>query len=433
MRRETGKRLRDSVTFLVTALCFGLWGMSGVLMRPSSYTLGRVLGLAGEESGDVIVTQQYYWMFLIFALPAGVAVRRYGFKTMVVIGLLLFWGGALSFVPASEMGTFGPFAVGYMLMAAGLLCMQMSANPYALTYGARRRGLFRIMAAQCVNAGGWLLGYYVTGEALDSTPLSQQLAGTMILNGIAGSVAQRDAIWSTTWPYLVSGFAALGMAVAIGWTAFYDKPYYESPRGAGLREVVSRLFHDNVYVFGMLSQFAYVMAQTLCWTSIISYGTYTLMETGSGMSRAEASASAMSYLHTGLVVFVGVRLVAVAAAYFDRLRASAALMAGSVVAAAMCGLSAASEGYMWLSCMVVVSGCMSVMFPSIYYLSMRRQNVSGIQMGTAGHVLSICGNYVAMRLMPENGGVAFATLLSMALFACVAAYAWWCRRVRVGV
>lgn len=434
MRRETGKWLRDRTAFAIALLSFGLWGMASVMMRPASHSLGRILGMTGGVTGDSVTFHYMYVSFLLLALPVCLSVRRYGFKTVLVIGLTLFAAGSLAFAPAAEIGRFNPFLLGFTMMSIGLMTIEMAVFPYVLTYGVRRRSLSRIMAAQTLNAAGWTGGYYLAGHCLSQSPSGRDVAGASALDSIADSLAQREALWSITTPYLLVGAAAFAMALVIGSTAFFDRPQDEAPKDGGVASIVRNLLRDKVFVFGSLCQFVYMMAQTLCWTGILIYGTTTLMDScASDLSRTEAAQTAETFVTVGVIVFGVFRLIGSVVAALGKFKASIVLVYGAIAAVVLCAASLLADEYAGLVCMVGVSACMSIMHPTIYYLSMRRQNISGIQVGTSLHILCIFGGLAARSIMPANSGEAFVVAVSMLLFGIVGAYGWWCRKNNVGL
>lgn len=433
MRKETSKKIRDYAAFIVTAMCFGLWGAASIMMRPASHTLGRIFDMTGSETGDAVIFSNMYWWFLLTAIPAGLAIRRYGFKAMIVVGLILFSAGTLTFIPAAEIGQFKPFLLGYSLMAAGLMTLQLSANPYALTYGARRRAISRIMLAQTVNALGWLGGFFLVSGQLSQGPSGQEIAGISMLDSIAGSVAQRDALWNIATPYLIVGGLAIVMAITIGATSFYDRPQDESPKDAGIVAIVAKLYHDKLFMIGTLCQFCYVMVQSLCWSGIISYGTSSLMGAGTILTRSEASATALIYVNIGIIAYGAVRIISAGAAYFDKYRPSKMLLVSAIAAAALCATSIFVGDAPGVMCMVGVSACMGVMYPTIYYLSMRRQNISGIQVGTVIHLVCVFGSLAGREIIHLAGNETIYLTVAMVIFIGIAQYAWWCKSIKVGL
>lgn len=433
MLKETSKNIRDNVAFIVTAMCFGLWGAANVMMRPASHTLGRIFDMTEPRTGDSVIFGNMYAMFLFALVPAALSVRKYGYKAMVVVGLILFASGTLTFIPASEIGQFKPFVLGYTLMAIGMLTIQITANPFALTFGSRSMAIFRIMVGQTFHAVGWLCGFYLVSDPLSQGPSGQEIAGISMLDSIAGSMAQREALWGIAAPYLTVGAVAVLLALALGATSFFDRPQDEAPKDSGIRVIVAKLWQDKVFTYGTLSQAAYVMAQTLCWSGIISYGTSSLMGQGSDLTRSEASVSAMTFVNMGIVAYGVIRIISAAAAAMGKYRPSKVLFVSSVAAAALCAVAIVAGEYPGVLCMVGVSACMSIMYPTIYYLSMRRQNSSGIQMGSALHIVCVFGGLAAREVVLFTASEVVHIAISMVLFFGIAEYAWWCRKNKVGL
>ena len=427
------KKVRDSLAFGALILCFGLLGAVNMMMRPTSHSIGRIFDLPLGGSGDAVVFRSMCLTFLLLALPAVLVVRRYGFKNGVVMGLMVFAAGTLTFIPATQMCTFGPFVLGYTLILCGSLLINVSATPYVLTYGSRRKSLFRLLLCQTMIVVGWLVGNFLSCVYQGKGVSGQDLTNMMQLDHISRSLAQREELLSLSTPLLAVGAVATALIIILGSTAMFDRPQDECARDAGIGQIFRKLLSDRAFLLGTVCQLCYMTAQTLCWSSIISYGVNTIMETEEGLSRTEASATAVEYVTGEVIVFGVCRLIWTIVAGVKTVRPSAALKVSGIAASVLCAASLFLERYMGLLCMIGVSAFMSIMYPTIYYLSVRRQNISGIQIGTAFQVMCVMGGLATRKLMPtgDNGETVVQALL-LALFGCVAAYGWWCQKRGVG-
>lgn len=427
-----GSKLRYGLTLFVIAACFGLWGMGYALSDPMSYAVAHVLNIKDDVAANAMMTRAMHVTYMLFAIPAMLFVRRYGFKSGLFVGLMCFAGGALSFISASQIALFEPYVICYAALAIGVLFLEVTANPYAMTYGKRRHSLFRICVAQTLNVIGWLGGLTFVGPFLRICEIDVQRT-PIIAEQLTIDAAQREDLLMLSAPCVIAGVVAIILAVITGVVDFYDKPDAKEPADTGLIAITQRLFSSKAYILGILTLFIYVMAQALCWSNIMNYGLDTLIGTEStGMSRADANDMSYKFQIAGIASF-GIGRLLLAMASYKTVKRPAIIL--SVCAIAACGLTIAAmfaENFIGLGCLVLASGCMSVMYPIIYYVSTRQLDVSAIQVGTAGHVYAIFGSFAATYVaFDRDGGNTIHMTVAAILFGIVAAYGIWSNKHRL--
>lgn len=126
--------------FLVTMLFF-MWGFSHGLLDVLNHHFQQTLNISRAESG--LIQTAYFGAYFVVALPIGMVMERFGHKTGILIGLLLFSLGALLFVPASWIGSFAPFLIALFVLACGLACLEVAANLYAAALGSSQTSIQR--------------------------------------------------------------------------------------------------------------------------------------------------------------------------------------------------------------------------------------------------------------------------------------------------
>jgi FHS family L-fucose permease-like MFS transporter len=241
---------------LITSL-FLLWGFAHGLLDVLDKHFQTTLHITKAESG--FVQFSLYIGYLAMAYPAGVFMKRHGYKKGILLGLGLFATGAFLFYPAARYGAYLPFLGSLFIIACGLSCLETAANPYATVLGPAAGAARRLNIAQSFNGLGWILG-----------PL---IGGWFIFGG--GSLVT---------PYMIIGCLVLLVALLFRFTwlpVIIEDNTGNIPDTAPTRE----LWKHRVFVWAVVAQFLYVAAQTGFNSFFINYTT----ETVQGVQPAVAS------------------------------------------------------------------------------------------------------------------------------------------------
>ncbi|MBU6409296.1 MAG: MFS transporter, partial [Verrucomicrobia bacterium] len=158
--------------FLLVCSLFLLWGVCNGMIDVLNKHFQDSLHLSKAQSAWVQFAD--YMGYFVMAIPAGLIAIRFGYKGGILTGLVLVAVGALWFIPATHIGSYGAFLLGIFILAAGLPCLETVCNPYATVLGPPGSGTARINLAQSVNGIGWMIGpvlggYFVlsaTGEPI---------------------------------------------------------------------------------------------------------------------------------------------------------------------------------------------------------------------------------------------------------------------------
>ena len=245
---------------LVTSL-FLLWGFAHGLLDVLDKHFQNILHVSKMESG--FVQFSLYIGYLVMAAPAGIFMKRYGYKKGIILGLGLFAAGAFLFYPAAKLAAFIPFLGALFILACGLSVLETAANPYTTVLGPPPGAARRINIAQSFNGLGWILG-----------PL---IGGRCILGATQASSRYGDEFASIIPPYMWVGSIVLGVAVLFSVTKL---PTIEEDNEEGIAEgaSVKELLHHPMFVLAVIAQFLYVAAQTGVNSFFINYVTETLSD-----------------------------------------------------------------------------------------------------------------------------------------------------------
>ena len=373
------------VPFILVTSCFALWGFANDITNPMVKAFSKIFRMSVTDGALVQVA--FYGGYFAMAFPAAMFIRKYSYKAGVLMGLGLYATGALLFLPASWTGMYYPFLVAYFILTCGLSFLETSCNPYILSMGDEATATRRLNLAQCFNPMGSLCGMYV---AMNFTQARLHPASTdeRALLDDAQFAAMRDQDLSVLiTPYLAIGAVIALMFVVIWFTKMphnADKNHDVHPLSTLKR--ISRIHH---YREGVVAQFFYVGVQIMCWTFIIQYGTRVFML--EGMTEQQAEVLSQQYNIAAMVIFVSSRFVCT---YFLKF-VNAGMLLGvlACVGALLTAGVIFIDGRGGLYCLVAISACMSLMFPTIYGIALQGLG-DDAKFGAAGLIMAILGGSV---------------------------------------
>ena len=370
--------------FIVVTCCFALWGFANDITNPMVKAFSKIFRMSVTQGALVQVA--FYGGYFCMALPAALFIRRHSFKSGIVMGLALYALGVLLFIPAKSMGNFWPFLVAYFILTCGLSFLETTANPYILRMGDRETATRRLNLAQSFNPIGSLAGMFVAMNYIQArlSPLDTSQRATL-------DDASFEALKQSDLSILVQPYALLGVVLIILLVLMLFLPipsvrHQGDNRQGALLPAFKRLFANKPYRRGVVAQFFYVGAQITCWTFIIQYGTRVFME--QGMSEQAAEVLSQRYNIVAMVLFCLMRFVNMyLMKYFKPshlLAVFAALALALLIGVIVVG------GTVGMYCLVAVSACMSLMFPTIYGLALGNVN-QDTELGSAGLIMAILG------------------------------------------
>ena len=394
--------------FIVVTCCFALWGFANDITNPMVKAFSKIFRMSVTDG--TLVQVAFYGGYFCMALPAAMFIRRHSFKSGIVMGLALYAVGVLLFLPAKAMGSFAPFLLAYFILTCGLSFLETTANPYILMMGDAETATRRLTLAQSFNPIGSLAGMFVAMNLIQArlNPLDTVQRATL-------DEAQFEALKQSDLSVLVQPYAALGVVLVVLLVAmlFVRIPaVYQAARDtrAPLLPAVRRLWANRAYRGGVVAQFFYVGAQITCWTFIIQYGTRVFM--AEGMSEQAAEVLSQRYNIVAMVLFCLMRFVNIyLMKYFKPGRLLAFFAALGLLL--VCGVILLG-GRPGMCCLVAVSACMSLMFPTIYGLALGGVR-EDTEVGSAGLIMAILGGSLlpAVQAMIIDSGVTFMPAVNL--------------------
>ena len=400
---------------LVISLFF-LWGVANNLNDILIRQFKKAFELSDLESG--LVQSAFYLGYFLFAIPAGLLMRRYGYKAGIVVGLTLYAAGAFLFYPAADLRTYGFFLFALFVIASGLSFLETSANPFVTVLGSPEGAERRLNFAQAFNPLGSITGvvigrFFIFSDA-DDTPA--RIAAMSPRVRAAYDAAQTHAVQA---PYVAIGAVVLALALLILVTRFpavheaHEPQAQEQARWRDLR----RRWR---FFFAVAAQFFYVGAQVGVWSYLIRYAEGTVPGT--------VDRRAADYLIVSLVLFMLGRFAG--AALMRRIAPVLLLATFAAVNTLLAAVAIAMPGHVGLYALIASSFFMSVMFPTIFALG-----VSGLgearKLASSVLVMAIVGGAVltpAMGALSGIAGINGSMAVPLVCFAVVLAFAVGVRR-----
>ena len=371
--------------FVLITFCFALWGFANDITNPMVKAFSKIFRMSVTDGALVQVA--FYGGYFAMAFPAAMFIRKYTYKAGVLLGLGLYALGALAFFPAKLTGDYHPFLLAYFVMTCGLSFLETSCNPYILSMGPEETATRRLNLAQAFNPIGSLMGMYVAMNFIQNKLHPMDTVERAQLSQAEFEAVRDSDLSVLIAPYLVIGLVIIAMLVVIRMS--------KMPRNADQSHSIDfiptlkRIFSRRRYKYGVIAQFFYVGAQIMCWTFIIQYGTRLFM--AQGMEEQAAEVLSQKYNIVAMVIFCISRFICTFMLRF--VKPGMLLMVLSVAAMVLTAGVICLENIWGMYCLVGVSACMSLMFPTIYGIALKGMG-DDAKFGAAGLIMAILGGSV---------------------------------------
>lgn len=373
------------IPFILITSCFALWGFANDITNPMVKAFSKIFRMS--VTGGALVQVAFYGGYFAMAFPAAVFIRKFSYKAGVLLGLGLYTIGALLFFPAKMTGSYYPFLIAYFILTCGLSFLETSCNPYILSMGTEETATRRLNLAQSFNPMGALVGMFVAMNFIQARLNPLDTAGRAKLSD-ADFAAMRDSDLSV----LIAPYLFIGIVIAVMFFVIY---FVKMPKNSDKSDeinflpTIKRIFSVPLYREGVLAQFFYVGAQIMCWTFIIQYGTRLFMS--QGMNEKSAEILSQKYNIIAMAIFCCSRFICT---YFLKYIKPGLLLTILAVAAMFLTLGVVCfQNMTGMYCLVAVSACMSLMFPTIYGIALTGMG-DDAKFGAAGLIMAILGGSI---------------------------------------
>ena len=385
-------------TFIIITALFALWGFANDITNPMVAAFQTVMELSAFQASWVQCA--FYGGYATMAIPAALFIRKFSYKSGILLGLGLYATGAFLFIPAASMQNFLFFCLSLYILTFGLAFLETTANPFILSLGSKDTSTRRLNFAQAFNPLGSLSGMAVASMIVLPSLWSDRrnAAGETFFHTLSESekaairVHDLEVIRN---PYVILGLVVVAIFIIIllkkmPQTAANDKQ-------DSTKQTLKRLWSNSIYREGVLSQVFYVAAQIMVWTFIIQYADNL------GINKA----TAQNFNIIAMAIFLCSRFISTFLMKFVNSRVMLAVFG---IGASICTLGTILiVGMPGLYCLVAISAFMSLMFPTIYGIALENVESKDTSLGAAFLVMAIVGGAVMpplQGLIIDQGSVA---------------------------
>lgn len=380
---------KDGISYLIPfaliTSCFALWGFANDITNPMVKAFSKIFRMS--VSDGTLVQVAFYGGYFAMAFPAAMFIRKFSYKAGVMMGLGLYAAGAFLFYPAMMTGSYYPFLIAYFVLTCGLSFLETSCNPYILSMGPEETATRRLNLAQAFNPMGSLLGMYVAMNFIQN-----RLHPMDTIERSKLSMEEFETIRNADLNVLITPYLAIGLVVLLMLLVIC---LVKMPKNADqshridFANTLKRICGIPHYREGVIAQFFYVGAQIMCWTFVIQYGTRLFM--AEGMDEQAAEVLSQRYNIIAMIIFCASRFICT---FILRYLSPGLLLKVLAFAGMAFTFGVISfQNILGMYCLVGVSACMSLMFPTIYGIALQGLG-DDAKFGAAGLIMAILGGSV---------------------------------------
>lgn len=372
------------IPFILITCLFFMWGipnnLNGILIKQfmKSFELSIL-----EAS---LIQSVFYIGYFVFAFPAATIMQKYGYKTGLIGGLLLFAVGCVLFWPAAIAGSYAFFLFCLFIIASGLTFLETGANPFIVQSGDEETAEQRLNLAQAFNPLGSIFGVIIgTVFIFSGVELSGETIAEMKEAGKYTAYLEVETLRVVT-PYLFLAVFACIWAILL-WKIKLPEQQTTKEQATRIGDSLKILLKNKEFMKGALALFLYVGTQVGTWSFFILY-----VQQYAGIT--EKTAGYM--LSATLVAFTLGRL---SATWLMKLVKPVRLMAFysliNIILTICCILM---PGVFGTWCLLSTSFFMSLMYPTIFASSLKGLG-EHTKIGSSVMVMNILGGAVVTPLM----------------------------------
>ncbi|MDD4641248.1 MAG: L-fucose:H+ symporter permease [Bacteroidales bacterium] len=395
---------------LVTSL-FYFWGIANNMTDTLLSAFKRIMSMTDVQTS--LIQLSFYGAYFCFALPAALFIKRFSYKSGVLLGLALYALGAMLFYPAGQAASYGFYLFAIYVLAGGCSILETTANPYILSMGSPETATRRLNLAQAFNPLGSITGillsqYFILGE-LNSADASQR----SLLGADQLKLMQAGELNAVTTTYMGVGFVLLVILLIMVFSRMPKNA--NNDKSLQLAATFKRLLKNKIYSWGVVAQFFYVGAQIGVWSFTIRIVMQEL-----GINEQSAASvyllsiicfSVSRFIFTWLMRYIRPSRLLIYAAVADIICTAAVILTGG-------------SGMFLIVMLVGVSVFMSLMFPTIYGIALDGLGEDA-KIGASGLIMAILGGALLTPLqgkISDLAGINLAYIVPMLCFVVVLAY-----------
>jgi MFS transporter, FHS family, L-fucose permease len=302
----------------------------------------------------MLIQFAFFGAYFIFSIPSAKVIDWIGYQRSMVVGLLTMGIGAFLFVPAASATSYPLFLTALIVLAAGITCLQVAANPYVTVLGKPETASSRLNLTQAFNSLGTFLAPFFGGLFILTTAPDMKQIRALAPDALQAYRLHEAA--TVKMPYIGLGIALVILAIAIGSFKLPKIEHAQHQLGEKVNDSIWR--HPNL-IFGAIAIFVYVGAEVSIGSFLVNY--FGQPEIG-GLAE-KVAASFLAFYWGGAMVgrFIG-------SALLQKMKTGGLLGICAVCAAALVAISMLTNGHVAMYSIILVGLFNSIMFPSIFTL-----------------------------------------------------------------
>ncbi|MDE7407919.1 MAG: L-fucose:H+ symporter permease, partial [Muribaculaceae bacterium] len=399
-----------SLPFILVALLFLMWGVANNMNDTILAAFKRIMSMSDLQTS--LVQFAFYGAYFCFALPAALFIRRYSYKSGILLGLAMYAIGTMLFYPAGNTGSYGFFLFAIYVMASGCSILETTANPYILAMGKRETATRRLNIAQTFNPLGAILGIMLSRHFILSELNEADASARSDMSVDALHAIQAQELNAISGTYLHIGCILMVLLITI---LCVRMPHMRDESAQqSIASTFRALWHNIPYRMGVVAQFFYVGVQTCVWSFTIRV---VMAENGSRESDA-----AIVFLWS-IIAFTVFRFIFT---WLMRYVRPVKLLTIACISALISVLAIIfGHGNVVVCSLVTTSASMSLMFPTIYGVALENIAPESSKIAASGLIMAILGGAVITPLqawMSDAIGISLSFIIPLICFGIILIY-----------
>lgn len=393
--------------FIMITSLFFMWGFVHNLDPILIPHLKRSFSLSTLEAS--LVDSAVFIAYFVMALPAGFIMKKYGYKTGIILGLALFAIGSFLFIPAANTQAYVFFLGALFIIACGLTILETAANPYASLLGPPETATFRLNFAQSFNGLAATAAPLIGAKIILIEGISDEKLSKMTASAREFALASEAS--SVKTPYLVLGSIILVIAIIFVFLKLPEIVETEEPGDKATDHTLLDALKHKHLRWAVLAQFFYVGAQVCVFSFFILYAT-------KAAEIDQQKAAGYAGIGMGLAFLIG-RVLGTFLMKF--IKAERLLAIYAVASMVLCVLAIVTHGTISLFVVIGIAFFMSIMFPTIFSLGIKDLG-KDTKFGSSLIIMSIVGGAVlppAMGYVADIADIQIGYIVPLICFAVV--------------
>ena len=379
---------QNLLPFALVSILFLLWGLANNMTDTLLAAFKKVMQMSDSQTS--LIQFAFYGSYFCFALPAALFVKKFSYKAGIILGLMLYAGGAILFLPAAKTESYLFYLVAIYILAGGCSVLETTANPYILSMGSAETATRRLNIAQSLNPIGSIMGIILS---------KQFILRDISLNSISET-------------YMGLGLVLLAIMIIM---LMSRMPEGKDEEKGCISVSFKRLIKNKRYTWGIVAQFFYVGAQIGVWS-------FTIRLVMQELNIEEANAA--TYYLASIICFCLARFFFTWLMKFYHPAKLMTWASAADIILCLIVILMSGSGMIAVTALVLISFFMSLQFPTIYGIALEGMNEDA-KIGASGLIMAILGGAL---LTPLQGYVSdvFGVSVSYAVpLVCFVVVLWY--------